>query len=123
MFEVESLSTYDVRNVLVELSLPYEIEMNKEFFAMTRIIDPDHNKVKSESIQTALRMELIQKYQVYNEFLDIDRELLDKLVQKCEGNPLLCISTAYQLLIVRSFHSSLKLGVGRTISYSYISSS
>lgn len=74
--------------------------MNQEIEAMTKIIDSQANKVKSEESQARIKQELRTRYQTYSDFLEIDRELLHKIVRKCEGNPLVCVSIAYQFLTV-----------------------
>lgn len=60
----------------MELSASYESEMNLEIEAMTRIIDNQSNKVKTQESQARIKQELTAKYQSYSNFREIDRELL-----------------------------------------------
>lgn len=66
---------------------------------MTNIIDRN-NSIKTLSTQDELRTRLIKKFQCYGYFKDVEKEVIQEIVKKANGNPLLCLSLAFHLLTV-----------------------
>jgi DNA-binding protein Fis len=44
--------------------------------------------VKTGESQNELKRRLVQQFQVYNVIREIERPLIDRVIQKCNGNPL-----------------------------------
>lgn len=54
---------------------------------MTEIVDPEHsNKTPAESVK--MKSEMIKSFNVSDYFIDIQKDVMNVILQKCEGNPL-----------------------------------
>jgi hypothetical protein len=73
--------------------------MKKEINLVSQILDSKH-VLKTYTTQTEVSDDLINYYQVNDFFIEVEKELISAVVEKCQGNPQLCISLVYQLLIV-----------------------
>ncbi len=62
--ELESLTAYDLREMILDAAEDYEISMLKEIELITAIIDPVLNQVKTVETQNELRKRLYEGYQV-----------------------------------------------------------
>ena len=91
---MEPLGEYDLRQILIDIAEEYERDMKEEIKLMTQIIDT-HNSIKTLHGQQEIQKKLIKKYQVYDYFKEIEKEIIQKVVRKCNGNPLLSISLIY----------------------------
>jgi hypothetical protein len=92
------LSIADAKLCLINVAPRYEEEMNDEIKLQTNIIDPLIT-VKTNKIVLSNSLKLISTYQVYQHFMEIQKEVLAKLLEKSKGNPLLLMSIAYQFII------------------------
>lgn len=68
--------------------------MKDEIVLMTQMID-NKNTVKTYHGQQEIKSRLIKKFQVFDYFKDVEKEVITEVIKKCDGNPLLCISLIY----------------------------
>ena len=78
--EMEPLSAFDLRQILIDQAQEYEKSMLKEIDLMTAIIDPLLNQVKTGESQNELKRRLVQQFQVYNVIREIERPLIDRVI-------------------------------------------
>ncbi|CDW76061.1 ph domain containing protein [Stylonychia lemnae] len=95
--EMEPITPFDLRQILIDLAEQYERDMKDEIYLMTQIID-SNNSIKTYHGQLEIKNKMIKKYQVYDFFKEVEKEVIVEVVKKCQGNPLLCISLVFQLL-------------------------
>jgi hypothetical protein len=98
--EMEPLSAFDLRQILIDQADAYQKSMVKEIEMIIAIIDSQLNQVKTGESQNEIKRKLSQQYQVYNVFREVERPLIDRVIQKCNGNPHQSIGILYQMLIV-----------------------
>lgn len=97
--EMEPISEFDLRQILVDGAEQYMNEMREEIVLMTEIIDVQ-NSVKTYSGQIEIKNRLVKKFQVQDFFKEVEKEVVTEVIRKCQGNPLLSISLVYHLLTV-----------------------
>jgi len=67
---------------------------------MTLIEDPS-TSIKNPDVCKAKEKELKKKMLVNENFLLINDEILQITLQRCEGNPMICLNFIYNLMTVR----------------------
>ena len=60
--EMEALTSYDLRQMLLDTAEDYEASLHKEIDLITAIIDPVLNQVKTGETQNELKNRLVQHY-------------------------------------------------------------
>ncbi len=64
----------------------YESTMFKELDLLTAIIDPVTNQVKTGETQNELKRILSQQWLIYNVIKEVERQVVDMIIQKSNGN-------------------------------------
>ena len=78
--EMEALTSYDLRQMLLDSAEDYEASLHKEIDLITAIIDPVLNQVKTGETQNELKNRLVQHYQVYNVIKEVERPVIDTVI-------------------------------------------
>ena len=60
--------------------------MKKEINLVSQILDSKH-VLKTYTTQTEVSADLINYYQVNDFFIEVEKELISAVVEKCQGNP------------------------------------
>ena len=61
---------------------------------MTMILD-QKNSIKTYLGQKEVHSKLVKKCQVYDSYVDIQKEIINAIIAKCDGNPLLSITLSF----------------------------
>lgn len=86
-------------HLLVDLSAKYQGSMSEEIKLMTSIEDPEHT-IKNVEQSKQKEKEFSSKFKVKESFTMIDDEVLKISIERCEGNPLICLNFIFNLLTV-----------------------
>ncbi len=73
--------------------------MMKEIDLMTSIIDPLLNQVKTGESQNELKRRMVQMYQIYNVVKDVEKGVIDRVIEKTQGNALSAISIIHSMIV------------------------
>ncbi len=73
--------------------------MMKEIDLMTSIIDPLLNQVKTGESQNELKRRMVQMYQIYNVIKDVEKGVIDRVIEKTQGNALSAISIIHSMIV------------------------
>lgn len=97
MIDLPSLEENEIRQMLCDFSQEYTVQMKEEIERMTRIIDPAHsNKTPAESAK--LKSEMTKNYNVSDDFNKIQKDVMNTIMSKCEGNPLVSMQFIINLM-------------------------
>lgn len=66
---------------------------------MTKIINRNKT-LKTFTMQGELTKKLEYHYQVSDYFVEVEKDMIQSVVQKCSGNPLMCLNFIYKLITV-----------------------
>ena len=87
MIDFSNLKEDELKPLLWDLSKQYEIQMKDEIKCMTDIVDPEHsNKTPAEAAK--MKSEMTKSFNVSDYFIDIQKDVMNVVLQKWEGNPL-----------------------------------
>lgn len=100
IYEIEPIGIFDLRQILIDQAKTYQSEMKSEINVLVQILNPQH-ELKTFTTQSKVSRELMNYYQVNDYYIEIEKDLVLAVIEKCQGNPQLCISLVYQLLTVR----------------------
>ena len=78
--EMEALTSYDLRQMVLDTAEDYEASVKKEIDLITAIIDPLLNQVKTGETQNELKKRLISQNQVYSVIKEVERPIIDKII-------------------------------------------
>ncbi|CAI2376171.1 unnamed protein product [Moneuplotes crassus] len=87
MIDLADLEEDEIKRLLCDFSRQYEIEMKDEIRAMTKL-EGDENSLNAQNQSKKTREEMIKVHNVNDYFNDIQKDVLEVIMQKCEGNPL-----------------------------------
>ena len=73
--------------------------MGEEIHLMTAIEDPAHT-IKNEEVSKTTEKILRKKYSLFDTFNMVSEEVLSVVIQRCEGNPLVCLNFVFNLISV-----------------------
>jgi hypothetical protein len=90
IFEVDSLNALDLRQILIDLAKDYQRSINYDINLAIQIIDKK-NQTKSYTTQTEVRKELMNYHQVNDIFIEVEKDLVYAVIEKCGGNPSQCL--------------------------------
>eukprot|EP00347_Sterkiella_histriomuscorum_P004823 403358953 len=71
--EMEPITSFDLRQILIDIAETYEKDMKDEIFLMTQIID-SNNSIKSYHGQLEIKNKMIKRFQVYDFFKEVEKE-------------------------------------------------
>jgi hypothetical protein len=74
--------------------------MGEEIHLMTSIEDPSHT-IKNPEICKIKEKEFANKYHIEETFKMVSEDVLKVAIERCEGNPLVCLNFIFNLLTVR----------------------
>ncbi len=83
---MDPINKYDLRQILIDSAKLYQTEMRKEINMVTQILDSKH-QLKTFTTQKDLTRDLMNYYQVNDVFIEVEKDMISAIVQKCEGNP------------------------------------
>lgn len=84
---------------MVDLSSKYQSSMLEEIHLMTQIEDPS-TSIKNPEQSKQKEKEFKDKYQVKDTFSSVNNEVLEVVLQRCEGNPLVSLNFIFNMLTV-----------------------
>jgi hypothetical protein len=87
MIDLSALEEEELKSLLCDFSRQYEIEMKDEINKMTEILDPEKT-ARTQADATKTKNEMIKQYNVTDYFNEIQKDIMNVIIQKCEGNPL-----------------------------------
>lgn len=97
MIDLSNLEEDELKALLCDFSKQYEMEMKDEINKMCEIADPK-NSTLSHAEATKLKNEMIKSYNVADYFTDIQKDVMNVIIQKCEGNPLCSMQFVINLM-------------------------
>jgi len=89
-FEMNQLSTKDLKKILLELAPKYYSSYTEEMCSMTEIINPAKT-IKTVEDSNKWKETLRKKWNLAGVYQGMDDEVVDLIAKKCEGNPLICL--------------------------------
>ncbi|CAI2375966.1 unnamed protein product [Moneuplotes crassus] len=87
MIDLSDLEEEEIKRLLCDFSRQYEIEMKDEIKKMTQPVEED-NGIAAQTQAKKIAEEMIKKYNITDYFNDIQKDVMEVIMQKCEGNPL-----------------------------------
>jgi hypothetical protein len=96
--EMSPLSANGLEDLLCNYAFDYVDQKYDEILKMTQYGEEETAKIKKESDQQ--REYLLKKFSLENKelFTAVDEDVLDCVVELCNGNPLVCLNFIYNLL-------------------------
>jgi len=98
MIDLSDLEEEELKLMICDLSKQYEIQMNEEINKMTEILNPEKT-LKNPLDSPKIRNELIKNLNVADYFTDIQKDVMNIIIQKCEGNPLCSMQFVINLMV------------------------
>ena len=108
MMRVVDLPRFDSKSLhdcLAHNSLKYQSSWESEMQKMTEIVDQS-NTIKNKKDGESWRQRLTVQWQLHIKYTRVQQKILDVIVTKCNGNPLLCMQYFVNLLQNDYIHTS-----------------
>lgn len=97
IYDMPPLTNKDLRKLLIDMAFRYQASFTEEIKSMTDILNPEKTIKTVEKSQEWVEL-LTKKWQLERVFKDIDSEVIDVVMQKCNGNTIYCLHFFYHLM-------------------------